>query len=84
METPKTIKIKLELNKKYIVSRAVNIVISQQGKFVVYNSLSRPVKEINLDLLLILNVFLKPTSFEEAFSSLNSICIMSKKDLKRR
>jgi ubiquinone/menaquinone biosynthesis C-methylase UbiE len=74
-------KIKIESTKKYIVSRSVNISISEDGKFVVHNSMSRPIKELTIDHLLILNTFLNPITFQEAYSILKNIYDVSKSDL---
>lgn len=72
----------LDLHKKYIVSRAINISLSPEGKFVAYNSQSRPLKEINLDILLILNTFLSPSTFGQSYDALSKLYDLSKKDLK--
>lgn len=74
--------LKVELNKRYMVSRAVNICVSEKGKFFVYNSLSRPLKEINMDLILILNSFLDPVTFAEAHEMLSKIYDLSENELK--
>lgn len=75
-------KLKVDADKKYIVSRAINISVSPEGKLMAYNSLSRPLKEINLDLMLILNTFLVPSTPEEAYAALKEIFSISRAELK--
>lgn len=74
--------IKLDINKKYIVSRSVNISITQDGNYVINNSLSRPLKEVDFDHLMVLNAFLTPTTFHEAHKTLSAFYEISIQDLK--
>ncbi len=75
-------KLTIDYSKKYIISRTINIIVSDNSKFVIYNSQSRPLKEVNLDLLLILNTFLEVHTFDEAFNIVSEIYNISKKELK--
>lgn len=72
----------LDLKKRYMVSRAINISLSAEGKLIAYNSQSRPLKEINLDIMLILNTFLSPSTFRESYDALSKVYDMTERDLK--
>lgn len=74
--------IKINFKKKYIVSRAVNISLTHDGNYLINNSLSRPLKEVDFDHLMILNSFLTPTTFTEAYKTLSNFYEISKYDLK--
>lgn len=80
--TLKKHRLSLDLKKKYMVSRAINISLSADGKLIAYNSQSRPLKEINLDIMLILNTFLSPSTFRESYDALSKVYDMAESDLK--
>lgn len=74
---------KTDDKKKYAASRSLNISISDSGKFIANNSLSKSMKEVNLDLLLIINAFLTPLTFSEGHKKLCEFYNISKTDLNK-